>query len=436
VDGLSSAEPPEGDLGTRARERRAAIEAWMKSFGARGRAGYREERKMNGISGKAAIVGIGETAYRRGAEETPLEMMLAATRLALDDAGLGPHDLDGMIPPPVYTTAEELSANLGIADLRFAITVHMGGASPVAAIGHAARAIAAGVATTVLVTIGWNGYSALRPKPGARRGAALQVGALTGIIRDFYRPYGAVLPAQIYAWIATRYRASFAVPPEAPAAVALACRRHAQLNPNALMRGKPLTLEEYLSSRWIAEPFRLYDCCLETDGACAVILTSVDRARDLRNHPVLVLGAAEGHPDPADDIPSRRDVFRIGLTDAAPRALGEAGIAAREADFLGIYDCFTDTVLWQIEALGLCGRGEAKDWVRGGRIELDGELPINTHGGLLSQAHVWGLNHVVEAVRQLRGQAGPAQVRDARLGIVTGWGDFGDGSIVVLGRAP
>ena len=384
---------------------------------------------------RAAIVGIGETEYVRGAESTPVEMMVEAAHAALADAGLRGRDLDGIIPPPVYTTAEELATTLGVVDLRHAITVEMGGASPVAAIGHAARAVTEGIASAVLVVVGWNGYTAMRPKPGARRVRLPELQATVRAFRDFYRPYGAVLPVQVYSWIATRYQRLYGVPPDAPGTVAVAMRKHARMNPKAVMREKPLTMEDYLASRWVTEPMRLYDCCLETDGACAVIVTSAERARDLAKPPVAVLGAAEGHPYPADDIPARTDMLKIGLHDAGRRALAEAGVHAASADLLGIYDCFTWTVLWQIEALGLCGRGEAKDWVRGGRIELGGEMPINMNGGLLSEAHVWGLNNVVEVVRQLRHEAGARQVAGAELAIVTGYGDLGDGSCAVLARS-
>jgi acetyl-CoA acetyltransferase len=386
------------------------------------------------FSGTTAIVGIAETDYVRGTDRHITDLILDASMAAITDAGLTPGDVDGVIPPPGFTNTEELAANLGIPEVRYSVTVLMGGASPTAALQSAAMAITCGVAETVLVCLGWNGYSAMRPRSDARPTTRrMNVAPMVETIKNFYAPYGIMSAAQQYSLYLRRYVETFDLTSDGAAAVALACRAHAQLNDKALMRDRPMTREEYDASPYIAEPLRKLDCCVETDCAAAVVLTSIERARDLPHAPVVYLAGAEGHPYPADEITNRPDMLRLGLHAAAPRAFAMAGIAPTDVDVLEIYDCFTYVVLLELEALGFAEPGGASEFVSGGTIELGGRYPMNTHGGLLSQGHCWGLNHIVEATRQLRGDAGRAQVEGAELALVTGYGDLGDGSLAILG---
>ena len=386
------------------------------------------------MKSQACIVGIGETTYCRapGSGMSQLALHLQASARAIADAGLKPSQVDGIMPFPNLANAEEIAANLGCANLRFAATVHTGGAAPVASLNIAAAAVTNGMADYVLLPAGWNGYSSRR----VRDTVATDTASIPGgaIARDYYLPHGFVAPPQWYSVIARRHMYEFSTRPEQFGAVAVAMREHAQRNPAAVMHAKPLTLDAYLASPMLADPYRVLDCCLETDGAAAVVVTTVERARDLKARPVGIVSGAGGQPYPADEITNRRDFFATGLTIAAPQAFGQAGMKPDDVDLAMVYDCFTFEVLQQLEEMGFCKRGEGGDFVEDGRIGPNGALPVNTHGGLLSEAHVLGMNHIIEAVRQMRGEANGRQVVNARTVVVTGWGDFGDGSIVILQR--
>lgn len=382
----------------------------------------------------ACIVGIGETAICRkpGSGVSEQALQLKAIVAALEDAGIEAREVDGIMPFPNLGRAEAFAANLGCENLRFAATLNLGGAAPVAALRMAAMAVATGCANYVVVPAGWNGYSGARTREISATDSEAIPGAV--VARDYYLPFGLSAPPQWYALMAQRHMHEFGTRAEQLGAVAIAMRKHAQLNPAALMHGRPMTMADYLASPMICAPYRLLDCCLETDGAAAYVVTSRERARDLRRRPVSIMGAAAGQPYPADDIINRREFHRTGLTTAAPEAFAMAGVTPADADFAQVYDCFTFEVIQQLEEAGFCRRGEGGAFVEDGGIELGGRLPVNTHGGLLSQAHLLGNGHVVEAVRQLRGEAGARQVADAEIGVVTGWGDFGDGSIAILRR--
>jgi acetyl-CoA acetyltransferase len=386
------------------------------------------------VSGKAAIVGIAETDYLRGTEQSILQMILSASMGAIRDASLKPSDVDAILPPPGFVAWDEIAAHLGVPNVRYTVCPQMGGASATASLLTASMAIATGAADVVLMTVGWNGYSAIRPRPDARPNKRRFNAAFFETVKNYYAPYGLRSAPWWYSLYLERYAKHYNVPPEAAGAIAVACRKHAQLNPKALMRDRPLTMEEYLASPYITEPLRKLDCCVETDCAAAIVMTSVERAKDLPHIPITFLGGAEGHPNRPDELINRKDVLDLGLDLAAPRAFAMAGVTKDDMDFLQIYDCFTYVALLEIEALGYAERGGAAEFVKNGNIELGGKFPMNTHGGLMSQGHCWGMNHIVEAARQLRHEAGAAQVKDCELGLVTGYGDLGDGSIAILGR--
>ncbi len=378
---------------------------------------------------KACVTGIGETAYMRGSTKTAFELQIESSLKAIADAGLTPKDIDGIIPIGIVSgTADDFIDNFGLPDLRFSAVVPHGGASPAMALQCAAAAVATGACNHVLITFGRN-VSAAANKAGARIHGMPQFHFVT----EFEYAMGAIAPAQLYAPMARRHMELYGTTVEQFGEVAVACREHALLNDNAVMK-KPITLEDHRNSRMIADPFRLLDCSLESDGGAAVVISATGRAGDLRHRKVYISGVAAGHPDSPGSITQRPDMTSLGIGKAAPRAFQMAGVTPADIQVAEIYDCFTYAVIRQLEDMGFCAKGEGGPFVQGGRLKLGGALPTNTHGGLLSQAHVWGLNHIVELVRQLRGDAGRAQVKDVELGLVTGYGDMGDGALAIMRR--
>jgi acetyl-CoA acetyltransferase len=382
------------------------------------------------LSGKGAVTGIGETADHGGGDpRSALVLQLEASLTAIADAGLAPRDIDGIVMPMGTggVVAEDFVTNLGIPDLRFSTVTPLGGAGSVAALQCAVAAVAGGLCAHVLIPLGRTG------RTGQRIGTRIQQMPQFRTVGGFKAPHGAIAPAQYYAPMARRHMELFGTTSRQLAEIAVTTRAHAILNGNATMT-QPITIEDHQASRMIADPLRLLDCSLESDGGAAVVVSAAERARDLRQPRVLVTGMAEGHPDSPSAITQWPDLVRLGLAKAAPRAFAMAGVTPADIDVAEIYDCFTYIVLCQLEDLGFCKKGEGGAFVEGGALGLGGRLPVNTHGGLLSQAHMAGMNHVVELVRQLRGQAGAAQVPDAELGLVTGYGDLGDGTIAIMAR--
>lgn len=382
------------------------------------------------VADQCAIVGIGNTAYTRGTDLSTLDLHLEASLRALDDAGLSPDDVDGVLPSAVAgRCAEEFVMNLGLRDLAYSMTAHMGGASLIASIQNACMAITAGVATTVLIPAGRRGYSGERASTGQIPGGY--------VMRDwaeFERPYGNMVAAQWFAQAAQRHMYEFGTTSEQFGHVAVNSRTNANLNPQALMYGRPLTLDDHQSSRMVSTPFRLLDCSLESDGAGALVITSAERAHDLAKDPVLIGGFGEAHAYPSTSLTQKPEMAAVpALTKASERAFKMARISTADIDLLNIHEGFTWYVIAALEALGIVALGEGGPFVEEGNICLGGKLPVNTHGGSLSEGHVSGVNHVIEAVRQIRRTVEPErQLERCEHAVVVTEGSYFDGSVLVL----
>ncbi len=365
------------------------------------------------MKNQTAIVGIAQTAFSKNIGKPERQIALEAITAALDDAGLAPTDVDGLVRFDLESSSEvDIARNLGIENLRYFSSIGYGGGSGCAAVLHAAMAIATGTASVVVCWRARNRGSGGRP--WAKTGWRVEGDG------QYYLPYGLVRPVDQIAMVARRYMHEFDSPPETLGAVAVACRKHARRNPAALMQD-PMTMEDYLKIRYVAEPLRLFDCCLETDGALACVLTSAERARDLRQRPAFLLAGAQA-TGPQCVVMANYHKPRF-LETPSPYCAAElfkhAGVTAKDVDVAQVYDAFTPLVIFSLEEYGFCGPGQAKEFVKDGALEWpDGRLPTNTSGGSLSEAYVHGFNLILEGVRQVRGTS-TSQVKDAEIGLVT-----------------
>jgi acetyl-CoA acetyltransferase len=366
------------------------------------------------LKNKVAIVGVGESEIGKVPNMSGLGLNAQAAKRALDDAGLTVADIDGVLTAysftePYFMLGSVICEYLGLKP-RFNASVITGGASPAVMLKHAAEALVAGQADTILVCAGENRAT------GLSRDAA--VAALMAVGHPYFeQPYGTSIPG-FYAMIAQRHMHVYRTTREQLAKVAVQTRKHALLHPNAHMK-TPLTLEQVLSAKPIADPLGMLDCCLISDAGGAFIVTSAERARDLKSKPVYLQGIGEYHTH--EHLMCAPSLTEFGAAESGRIAYGMAGLGPPDIDVAELYDCFTIVPIIELEELGFCAPGEGGAFFAEGHASIGGKLPVNTHGGMLSHAHAGaagGLFGIVEAVRQLRGGLGPRQVEGAEVALV------------------
>jgi acetyl-CoA acetyltransferase len=360
------------------------------------------------------IVGVGESDIGKLPHMTGLGLNAQAAKRAVEDAGLRPSDIDGLLTAysftePYFMLGSVLAEYLGLKP-RFCASLVVGGASPAAMLHHAALAVTSGACDVVLVCAGENRAS------GMTRDET--VAALTAVGHPYFEaPYGVSIPS-LYGMVATRYMREYGVTREQLASVAVNTRRHASAHPNAHMR-TPITIDDVLNSKPVATPLNVLDCCLISDAGGAFIVTTPERARDLRGKPAYLLGIGEAHTH--EHLTSAASLTRFGAVESGQAAYSMAGLGPSDIDVAELYDCFTIVPIIELEELGFCERGAGGAFFQEGHAAVGGRLPVNTHGGMLSHAHagaVGGLMSIIEAVRQIRGEAEGRQVDGANVALV------------------
>jgi acetyl-CoA acetyltransferase len=355
------------------------------------------------LKDEAAIVGIGETEYSKNSGRSEVSLASEAVKAAIADAGLTPADIDGMTTFTMDTSDEiEVARAVGIKDLTFFSRAPHGGGAAIGVIHQAAMAVATGSAKAVVV------YRALNGRSGARYSQGVSGGPTTSdlIHWSWYMPQGLMTPASWVAMFTQRYMYETGLKSEHLAELCITQRNHAVKNPRSFFYERPLSMDDYMNARPIVDPLLLYDCCQETDGGAACVVVSPEMAKDLPNKPALIRGVAQGAGADQEVMTSfyRPNIADLPEMDLVARQVWEmSGLGPDDVDAAVVYDAFSSIVLWQLESFGFCKKGEAKDFITNGNVGVGGRLPINTHGGQLSEAYIHGMNGVNEGVRLIRG---------------------------------
>jgi len=385
------------------------------------------------LHNEAAIVGIGQTDFSKNSGRSELSLACEAVKAAIADAGLKPTDVDGLVTFSLDTNDEiEIARSVGIGELTFYGRVPYGGGAAVGVIQHAAMAVATGAAKAVVC------YRALNGRSGQRYSSGVSGDIVTSdlIHWSWYMPYGLMTPASWVAMFTTRYMHETGCSSLDLAQVAISTRKHAVNNPHAFFYKQPLTVEQHQESRYICSPLHLYDCCQETDGGTACVIVAPDRARDLPHPPAVIRGIGMASGDDQEQMTSfyRPKIAHLPEMElVAEQMYRVSGLGPDDIDAAIIYDAFSSIVLWQLEAFRFCKPGEAKEFIKGGNLEVGGRLPTNTHGGQLSEAYIHGMNGVNEGVRLIRGTSTNQPAKNDHVLVTAGVGI--PTSAMILGQA-